>query len=179
MAEVVTPDPASPFVREWAGRLRDTLPAPKRALDAAMGRGRHARVLAAEGYHAFGVDRRHDAVLTAVQTAKTDGLIVRGWCADLTTACLPSRRFSLICVTRYLDREFFPMLYDALVPGGVLLYETFTTRQRALGVGPTSPAHLLEPGELVTLVAGLFTVVFSEEVESPEAVARAVGKRPE
>lgn len=142
-----------------------------------MGRGRHARLLAAEGYVAFGVDQRCDVVVEAVRAAAAEGCVVRGWCADLTRAALPRERFSLICVTRYLQRDLFPVLREALVPGGVLLYETFTTRQRALGWGPTAAAHLLEPGELVTLLDG-FDILFSEEVETPEAVARAVARRP-
>jgi tellurite methyltransferase len=177
MAEVAAPDPASTFVREWARTLLPTVPAPRRALDAAMGGGRHARTLAATGYRAFGVDRRFEAVEAGVRDARAHGLVVRGWCADLTRPCLPASFFSLVCVTRYLQRDLFPRLRDALVPGGVLLYETFTIKQRALGWGPTSAAHLLEPGELLTLLEG-FDVLFSEEIEAPEAMARAVARRP-
>ena len=36
----------------------------------------------------------------------------------------------------------------ALAPGGLLLYETFTVAQRALGSGPRRAEFLLEPGEL-------------------------------
>ena len=42
----------------------------------------------------------------------------------------------------------------ALAPGGLLLYETFTTAQAARGK-PTNPDFLLEPGELVARVAPL------------------------
>jgi hypothetical protein len=61
-----------------------------------------------------------------------------------------------------------------------VLYETFTTAQRALGTGPTSPDHLLEPDELRRAFDG-FDVLFYEEVTAPQAVARiaaqALGRR--
>jgi hypothetical protein len=134
-------------------------------------------MLAAEGFSVYGVDVRFDAVHAAVSLAAAEGLLVRGWCADLTATVLPASFFSFICASRYLQRDLFPALCAALVPGGVVVYETFTIRQRALGRGPTSPAHLLEPGELVTQFPG-FDVLFAEEVNTPEALARVVAQRP-
>ena len=85
-------------------------------------------------------------------------------------------RFDVIVVARYLQRDLFTSLVNALTPSGVLLYETFTTKQRAHGIGPTSADHLLEPGEL-RRVLSLLDVLFYEEVSDPEAVARLVGRR--
>jgi len=67
-------------------------------------------------------------------------------------------------------------LAAALRPGGTVVYETFTTAQRAHGRGPTSPDHLLEPGELERAFEGL-DVLFYEEVSEPDAVARLVARR--
>ena len=98
-----------------------------------------------------------------------------GWCADLTTTPLPRRRFDVVIVTRYLQRDLFPALVGALAPGGVILYETFTEAQRAHGWGPTSPAHLLAAGELPTYFSEL-EMLFYEEVAGPEAVARVAAR---
>ena len=98
------------------------------------------------------------------------------WCADLVVCPPPPGRFDVVVVARYLQRDLFPSLVKALTPGGVLLYETFTTEQRAHGVGPTSPDHLLAPGELKRSLATL-ELLFYEEVSAPEAVARLVGRR--
>ena len=170
----------SPFVTEWIGRLtpRDRAPgAGPRALDVAMGRGRHAVILARHGFRTFGVDVRPDAVRDAVDAAARAGLTIRGWCADLTMNGLPPSAFDLVVVTRYLQRDLFASLRGTVRPGGCIVYETFTVRQRALGTGPTSPEHLLEPGELRTFFDG-WDVVFSEEVAAPEAVARIVARKP-
>ena len=167
---------ASEFVAEWLARLAP--PGGERlcALDVAMGRGRHAVALARAGFNAFGVDVRFDAVRDAKLAAEAAAVRVHVWCADLTQHPLPSARFDVIVVTRYLRRDLFPALRAAVRPGGVVLYETFTTAQRALGWGPTSPDHLLEPRELLKSFEG-FEVLFYEEVSAPEAVARLAARR--
>ena len=143
-----------------------------------MGRGRHARVLARLGLRVFGVDENYDAVRTARDRAAASGLAIGAWCGDLTLSPLPHRRFEMIVVTRYLQRDLFAPIRDAVTPRGVVIYETFTVHQRALGFGPTSPDHLLEPGELRGRFDG-FEILFDEEVSAPEAVARLVARRSE
>jgi tellurite methyltransferase len=168
---------AAPFIEEWIARLAPPRGEYLSALDVAMGRGRYAVALALAGFRVFGVDVRFDAVRDAALRAKAAGVHVHGWCADLTQHPLPSSRFDAVVVTRYLQRNLFPALRRAVRPGGVVLYETFTTAQRALGTGPTSPDHLLEPGELRRAFEG-FDVLFYEEVTAPEAVARIAARRP-
>ena len=170
-------DPPSPFITEWIRRLAAVAPEPRRALDIAAGRGRHAEVLAAEGFLTFGVDIARGAIGSAVTRAAARGLVVRGWCADLTHYPLPRNRFALVVVTRYLQRNLLAALGGTLAPGGVLLYETFTEAQRALGRGPTSPDHLLKPGELRAAFANL-ELLFYEETREPDAVARLAARRP-
>jgi SAM-dependent methyltransferase len=176
MADHRGPDPPSAFVVGWAGALFERLAEPRRALDVAMGRGRHAESLAAAGYRAFGVDVKLDAVRDAVGRAGARGLVVRGWCADLTMYPLPSAAFELAVVTRYLQRDLFPVLRNAVRPGGAVIYETFTEAQRALGRGPTSPDHLLRPGELRAFFED-FDLLFYEEVLERDALARIVARR--
>jgi SAM-dependent methyltransferase len=173
----------SPFIVEWSARLaRERGPstglgagADPRALDVAMGRGRHAVPLARAGFRTFGVDVKLDAVREAMAAARQEGVRVHGWCADLTQHPLPRARFDLIVVSRYLQRDLFPDLRACVAPGGVAIYETFTTHQRALGRPPASADHLLEPGELRQRFES-FDVLFYEEVLGPDAVARLVAR---
>ena len=177
MSQECAHDPPSPFVIRWAAALAGSVPAPRRALDVAMGRRRHAIVLGQAGFRVFGVDLKLDAVREALERAAAYGLPVRGWCADLTQSPLPRGAFELVVVTRYLQRDLFASIREALTPDGVVVYETFTVNQRALGAGPTSPDHLLQPGELRERFRD-FDVVFCEEVSAPEALARIVARRP-
>jgi tellurite methyltransferase len=177
MTDTPPHDPPSPFVTRWIRTLAGAEPRPRCALDVAMGRGRHARVLAEAGLTVYGVDREFDVIRAAVFDLRQSGLLVQAWCADLSEHPLPPARFDVIVVTRYLQRGLFPSLTAALAPGGTILYETFTVKQRALGRGPTSPDHLLEPGELPAYFADL-ELLFHEETTEPEALARVAARKP-
>jgi SAM-dependent methyltransferase len=165
----------SPFIVEWTERIARERGRSLRALDVAMGCGRNAIALAQAGFLTFGVDISLDAVREARSVALAGGVRVEGWCADLTRYPLPRGRFDLVVVCHYLQRDLFPALLDAVVPGGIVLYETFTTRQRELGRRPTSPDHLLEPGELRERFDG-FDRLFYEEVAAADAVARIAAR---
>ena len=117
----------SPFIVEWSARIARERGGHPRALDVAMGRGRHAVPLARAGFRTFGVDVKLEAVREARATAARDGVRVEGWCADLTQHPLPRGLFDLVVVSRYLQRDLFADLRAAVVPGGVVIYETFTT----------------------------------------------------
>ena len=180
--DAIIDDLPSPFVVEWLPRVASARAGPYRvrpaptAIDLAMGRGRHAQLLARAGFRTFGVDVKLDAVKEAAARARADSLTVRGWCADLTKTPLPGGFFDVVLVTRYLQRDLFPAIRQMVKAEGVVLYETFTVNQRQLGFGPTSPDHLLHPGELRQFFEG-FDVMFYEEVDVPEAVARIVARR--
>jgi SAM-dependent methyltransferase len=174
MSDRLPADPPSAFVVEWVERLGRAAAegSSPRALDVAMGTGRHARVLADAGYIVFGVDKNLDAIRTALAR----NIPVRAWVADLTVSPLPPCAFDLVVVTRYLDRGLFPGLTASLTESGVVLYETFLEAQLRLGRGPTSADHLLREGELRERFGDL-EVLFYEELLMPEAVARIVARR--
>ena len=170
----------SPFVAEWLPRVVAEMngrPGPRRALDLAMGEGRHAIPLVEAGFVTYGVDVAVNRLLTARRVLVEHRLDVLQWAADLDTYPLPAGRFDLLFCTRFLLRARWDDLKRSVRPGGFVMYETFTTGQIARGVGPSSPDHLLHPGEL----AGAFddwVILHSEEVEEPAAVARLVARKP-
>jgi SAM-dependent methyltransferase len=83
--------------------------------------------------------------------------------------------FDVIVGVHYLHRPLFPALLQALRPGGLLIYETFTRAQAQRG-RPTNPDFLLEPGELISRVAPLEVVSSREgrfdELEVASVIAR-------
>jgi SAM-dependent methyltransferase len=170
----------SPFVAEWLPRIAAQLNGrgtQKRALDLAMGEGRHAIPLAEAGFITYGVDRASERLLTARRSARDRGVTVLQWAADLDTYPLPPGRFDLLFCTRFLLRARWDDLKRAVKPGGFVLYETFTVGQIARGFGPTSPEHLLHPGELESAFAD-WRVLFSEEQIEPSSMARLVAQKP-
>jgi tellurite methyltransferase len=174
--------PPSPFFQLHLERLRESRPLGP-ALDLACGRGRHALALAALGGRAIGIDRDASALRELRQRALAAHLPVDTVRTDLETRCgIPIRpgTCGAILVFRFLFRPLAGPIGASLAPGGLLLYETFTTEQQRLGGGPHNPAFLLRPGELRELFAGLEIVDYWEGVtggERPEAMARLVARR--
>ncbi|MCU1385004.1 MAG: hypothetical protein JWL71_3701, partial [Acidobacteria bacterium] len=73
----------SPLIVEWSARIARERGAGARALDVAMGRGRHALALARAGFTTSGVDLKLEAVRDAMRAARREELSIHGWCADL------------------------------------------------------------------------------------------------
>jgi SAM-dependent methyltransferase len=174
----VSPAAPSAWLERHLDALRQTaIRGP--ALDVACGRGRHARALAAIGHPVVGVDRNSELLAALAETAAVP--VVR---ADLEAGHgLPFAAgvFGAVLVFRYLHRPLAPDLASLLAPGGLLLYETFTRDQRALGWGPSRAAFLLEPGELPRLFPQLELIAYEEGVsqgEKPAAQASLAARRP-
>jgi tellurite methyltransferase len=170
----------SPFIGEWIARVARELGVPAtpcRALDLAMGEGRHTRLLASTGFIAFGVDLSVERLATARSHGRDTPGAVHQWAADLDTYPLPVHYFDVLLVSRFLLRARWTDLKRLVVPGGFVVYETFTVGQLAKGTGPSAPEHLLNPGELVDAFAD-WRVLFSEEIDEPAAVARLVARKP-
>jgi len=157
------------------------LPKSGKALDIAMGTGRNALYLASLGLRVTGVDLSAVAVEKCRQKAERLGLPIEALVADLEHHPLPSEEYDLIVNFYYLQRSLSPRIVAALKPGGVLVFESFTIDQLQFGWGPKSPDHLLRPGELQELFAGLETLLYHEGIiqgdRGPKAVARLMGRK--
>src|SRR6266496_1031800 len=149
----------------WVERFAPLLPAGGTVLDLACGRGRHARYLAARGHAVEAVDRDAQALSALAGAAG-----VTATCADLEGGPWPyaGRRFDAVVVTNYLHRPLFGAIRDALGDGGgVLVYEMFM-RGNERFAKPSTPAFLLEPGELLAAFGALTVVAFEQgRVDAP------------
>jgi len=176
-------DPVSAFFEQERSALVEA-GAKGCVLDLACGRGRHSLAAAALGLDVLAVDR--DAAALEALAARSHGLPgrVEVLPVDLerdTAPTLPRAPFAAILVFRYLHRPLAPAIERWLAPGGLLLYETFTTAQRALGWGPTRDAFLLRSGELPTLFPGLEVERFEEgrtAEPKPAITARLRARKP-
>lgn len=164
----------------WLCNHQALLPRHGQALDIAAGHGRHALWLAALGLSVTAVDRDADALSALHANAETAGLHVRTAVMDLEgpEVHLGAGRFDVIVVVHYLHRALFPALVGALSAGGLLVYETFTRAQAALGK-PSNPRFLLEPGELVELVAPLEVLSAREGFHDGRHIASVVARKSE
>ncbi len=160
----------------------DLLPGPGRALDVAMGTGRNALYLASRGYEVTGIDISPLAVERCRQEAQRRGLRIETICANLESCPLLEETYAVVLNLYYLQRELCPRLVEALRPGGVLVFETFTLEQIRFGWGPREEEFLLRPGELRELFPELEVLVYREGIEEEDergmkAVAGLVGRK--
>lgn len=162
----------------WLLENADLLRPGMRVADVAAGRGRHALLLAAAGFDVTAVDLDAASLARAADQAARCGWTLTTEVRDLEVAGadLGDAVFDAMVVTHYLHRPLFPAIVRALAPGGVLVYETFTTAQ-ALRGKPTNPAFLLEPGELPRLVAPLDVVRSREGEVDGRMVASVVARK--
>ena len=125
----------------WVARYASLIPLPGPVLDLAAGSGRHTRYFKGLGYNVVAVDR------DVSRLADAQAVIIE---ADLEGGRWPFEKsvFAGIVVTNYLHRPLFPQIAASLLPGGVLIYETFALGNERFGK-PSNPDFLLQPGELL------------------------------
>ncbi len=173
-------EPGAPLWRPhpWLSEQFRRIPAGGRVFDVAMGTGRDAVFLALQGYRVRGEDILPEAVAKAKELARRNGVSIEAKVGDLTRPqALAPESCEGIIVFNYLDRGLLPQLQDALLPGGVLIYETFLKGQEKHG-RPKNPDHLLEPGELKESFADLEILAYEEGMrEAGRLTARMAARR--
>ena len=177
---------------EPAGFVQELLPLLPMgpALDVACGSGRHTLLLASRAQAVTAVDQSAAALEILERRARGAGHAVtrmqrwsatsragiRLWQADLAHAALPVNAFALILCVNYLQRSLFALMERALMPGGVLLYETYTRAQLEFPGGPRNPEYLLESGELRYAFPELRTL-FYRELRAGKGIAGLIARK--
>lgn len=116
-----------------------------RALDIAAGTGRNARYLAAQGFRVDAVDIS-DRALGGMPDRPPS---LRPVCADLASFDIPPETYSLIINIRFLKRRLFPQIIAGLVPGGLLIFESYLAGSGPDYCAPSCRDYLLGPNELL------------------------------
>jgi tellurite methyltransferase len=162
------------------------------ALDLACGTGRHTLLLASRRQSVTAVDGSKVALDILERRAREShfgvNLIRNGGRvesssrgihlvhADLERVTLPATSFSLILCVHYLQRSLFAAMQAALLPGGILLFETYTRAQVEGTGGPKNPAYLLEIGELRTAFPEL-RIIFYRELRAGKGIASLIAQK--
>lgn len=134
-----------------------------RSLDVACGLGANALFLAHFGLTSHAWDISPVAVEKLSELAQTQGVTVHAQARDIVANPPDSASFELIVVSNFLDRALFPSLINALTPGGLLFYQTYS-RLRVNDAGPRNEAYRLAANELLSLChPPLHVVIYREE----------------
>ena len=111
---------------EWLNDHAGILNGKGLALDIASGEGRNAAFVAEKGYQTLAVDISPVGLEKARSLADDKGVIIETCVADLDKWEIKQNTFDLILCFNFLDRRIFPVIKNALKPGGLIFYETFT-----------------------------------------------------
>jgi SAM-dependent methyltransferase len=156
------------------------LPAEGRALDAACGVAIHALFMAQHGLRAFALDISEYALRLAKQRANNLGHPLEAAVIDLSNPWLPAAHFEVIVNFHFLERGTIPVYRQALTPGGLVFFDTFTKRDDV----NDSPIYYLDPGELIGWFKDFEVIHYAEtdldpsENHSERGLAQLVARKP-
>ena len=164
---------------------------PLSVLDLACGNGRNGKFLLTQGFSVQFADR-NQAALTEIKHELEQPLYHQHktrasfWNVDFegkNFAELAHQQYAGIIVMRYLHRPLFEQIKQAIVPGGFIVYETFTLQQAEFG-RPKNPDFLLALGELKRYFSGweikhsFEGITHSETSGQPQAIAQLIAIKP-
>ena len=160
-------------------------------IDLACGTGRNGLYLVENGLPVVFADTDEAALARVLSTlsgitSREQRARAECWCVDLEAGRsrpLDGKRFGGIMVFRYLHRPLMPAIRESLLPGGIVVYETFTVDQPAFG-RPHNPDYLLLHDELKSYFGDWDILHYFEGVQGKpkrdhqRAIAQIVAVKP-
>ncbi len=157
-------------------------------LDLACGQGRNGLFLTRHNVPVTFADNNEahlQSIPPALAAAGISPQSSECWLVDFEAECragnnpLSGKSFDAIMVFNYLYRPLFASIREAIRPGGLIIYQTFTVKQKQFG-RPNNLDFLLQVGELREEFSGWEIVHdFEGVVSNPDrAVARLIAEKP-
>jgi tellurite methyltransferase len=138
-------------------------------LDMGMGEGRNAVFLVQKGYKVTGIDISSVAVKKSYLLAQEFGVKIKGVVASLKEYKIPPGSFDAIICFYYVDRSLIEKIKSWLRPGGILIYEAYTTRElKRRKLDPSSEADYLKEQEMLKLFSGMRILKYEEPLHEKE-----------
>ena len=138
-------------------------------LDMGMGEGRNAVFLAQKGYKVTGVDISSVAVKKAYLLAQEFGVKIKGVVASLEEYKIAPNSFDAIVCFYYVDRSLVEKIKTWLKPGGILIYEAHTMREKNKKKrDPLDDETYLKEQELLKLFGNMRVLKYEEPLHEKE-----------
>ena len=139
-------------------------------LDMGMGEGRNAVFLAQKGYKVTGVDLSSVAVKKSYLLAQEFGVKIKGVVASLKDYKIPPASYDAIICFYWVDRAMVEKIKSWLKPGGILIYEahTFRERDRQPKKRNSDNDNYLREQELLKLFTGMRILKYEEPLHEKE-----------
>lgn len=138
-------------------------------LDMGMGEGRNAVFLAQKGYKVTGVDISSVAVKKSYLLAQEFGVKIKGVVASLKDYKIAPGSFDAIVCFYYVDRSLVEKIKTWLRPGGILIYEAYTVREKTRRKrNALDDETYLKEQELLKLFPGMRVLKYEEPLHEKE-----------
>lgn len=167
--------------------LFDNLQITNGVLDLACGGGRNGLFLDSRNVPVLFADNNEaylQSISPKIESAEPSAKRSACWLIDFEAEVSEGRNpligksFDAVIVFNYLHRPLFPFIREAIRPGGLIFYETFTLDQKCFG-RPSKPDFLLEHGELRQAFAGWELIEsFEGKASNPDrAIASLIARK--
>lgn len=155
------------------------IPLAAKVLDVGMGEGRNTVFLARKGYNVTGVDISAIAVRKARRLAGEHGIRINTVVSSMDDFKAKENSFDAILVFYYVDRALNKNLVKWLKPGGIIIYESHTKKQKTLpGNEKYEDKYLLKELELLTMFPELRVLKFEEPLHQKEFTSSIILQKP-
>jgi SAM-dependent methyltransferase len=132
-------------------------------LDMGMGEGRNAVFLAGKGHKVTGIDISSVAIKKAYHLAREFGVKIKGVVASLEKYKIPKESYDAIICFYYVDRKLISKIKKWLKPGGILIYEAYTIKERSKKGHRKDPEnYYLKEQELLSMFTGFKLLKYEE-----------------
>lgn len=139
------------------------IPTDAQVLDMGMGEGRNAVFLAQKSYKVTGIDISSVAIKKAFLLAKEYGVKIKGVVASMKSYQIPNGSYDAIVCFYYVDRSLNEKIRAWLKPGGILIYEAYTKKQKKNPTFKNEPDEIfLQEQELLKMFPGMKVLKFEE-----------------
>lgn len=155
------------------------LPFEGTVLDMGMGEGRNAVFLAQKGFKVTGVDISSVAIKKSHLLAKEYGVKIKTVAASMKNYSIAPGSFDVIICFYYVDRELLEKIKSWLRPGGIIIYEAFTIRQRVHPAQRHDPEeYFLKDQELLGMFKGMRILKYEEPLHEKDFRASIILQKP-
>lgn len=160
-ADIKQATPAS-ILKDHAYLLPVNLPPHSgEALDLACGRAGNAIFLAKKGFEVDAIDISAVVLKELTTFVQQKKLSINCIERDIEKDGLTVKKYDVIIVSYFLNRQLFPQIVNALKPNGVLFYQTWSQLSCDKS-GPSNPDFRLKEAELLTLSKPLRIIYYQE-----------------
>ncbi|MBF0312435.1 MAG: class I SAM-dependent methyltransferase [Oligoflexia bacterium] len=156
------------------------IPAHSKILDVGMGEGRNAVFLAQRGHKVTGIDISAVAVQKAQQLATEFGTRIKSEVISYKNYQVKDGEYDVIICFYFVDKELNKKIMKWLRPGGILIYESYTTNQlKIANFNPSNygPQDFLGSQELLFMFPSMSVLKYEEPLHKQDFLASIILKK--